>query len=124
MEPTVIPEFEVLLLKPKFGVSTVDAYKRWSDSKQLPDVRYEVQKVRGVEFINDLERSVFEKHLFLAEMKMWLLKQYEVQAAMMSGSGATVFAVLYGAGAAQELAERARQELDPTLWSWAGRTGS
>ena len=37
---------------------------------------------------------MFEKFVFLAQLKMWLLKQPEVGAALMSGSGSTVFAVL------------------------------
>ena len=45
-------------------------------------------------FVNDLERPVFEKFVFLAQLKMWLLKQPEVGAALMSGSGSTVFAVI------------------------------
>jgi 4-diphosphocytidyl-2-C-methyl-D-erythritol kinase len=41
----------------------------------------------------------------------------------MSGSGATVFAVLEDATAAAPLVERAMKELDPKLWWWTGRTG-
>ena len=54
---------------------------------------------------------------------MWLLEQFEVRAALMSGSGATVFAVLEDVAAAEGLAERAMAELDPKLWWWAGSTG-
>ena len=124
LESTTAPSLEVLLLKPAFGVNTVDAYRRWGASAELPDVRYEAQKVEGVVLVNNLERPVFEKFLFLAELKMWLLKQFEVKAALKSGSGATVFAVLYAAGTAAALAERAQRELDPKLWWWAGVTGN
>jgi 4-diphosphocytidyl-2-C-methyl-D-erythritol kinase len=54
-------------------------------------VRYEMQMVNGLALMNDLERPVFEKLLFLAELKSWLREQFEVRAALMSGSGATVF---------------------------------
>lgn len=122
LERVEAPGLEVMLLKPAFGVGTPDAYGRWSDSRELPGVRYSAQHVGGLDLVNDLERPVFEKFLFLAELKQWLLGQFEVQAALMSGSGATVFAVLHDAGAAERLAERARTELDPGLWWWAGTT--
>ena len=123
LEGAEVRPCEVLLLKPEFGVDTVDAYQRWSESSELPGVRYEGQLGNGVELVNNLERPVFEKFLFLAELKKWLSEQFEVQAALMSGSGATVFAVLHDANSASRLAERAREELDPKLWWWAGSCG-
>jgi 4-diphosphocytidyl-2-C-methyl-D-erythritol kinase len=108
----------LLLLKPAFGVATPDAYGRWRESRELPGINYGAQVVDGLELVNDLERPVFEKHLFLAEMKAWLAGRAEVRAALMSGSGSTLFAVLREAEAAGEVAEAARRELDPTLWTW------
>ncbi len=72
--------------------------------------------------MNDLERPVFEKHRFLAELKQWLLSRAETRAALMSGSGSTVFAVLREGVDADALAASARAELDPSLWHWAGFT--
>jgi len=65
--------------------------------------------------VNDLEKPVFMKHRFLAEMKMWLLAQPETKGAMMSGSGSTFMAVI-DEDDGMALLERARKELDPTLW--------
>lgn len=112
----------LLLLKPSFGVPTPWAYRRWKDSKELSDVVYAPQSFGGIEFVNDLERPVFEKHVFLARMKMWLLAQKSVAAALLSGSGSTVFAVLRDRSAADELAARAKAELDPDLWTCACET--
>ncbi len=123
LEPAEVEAHEVLLLKPGFGVQTADAYGRWSGSRELPGVRYEPQRVGGIDLVNDLERPVFEKFPFLAEVKSWLLEQFEVRAALMSGSGATVFAILHGSDAATRLAERAQRQLDPKLWWWAGTVG-
>lgn len=123
LDLAAVEPFEVLLLKPAFGVETADAYRRWDGSRELAGVRYEPQRVNGLDLVNDLERPVFEKFLFLAEVKTWLREQFEVRAALMSGSGATVFAVLHEGATAAGLAERARTELDPILWWWAGRTG-
>jgi 4-diphosphocytidyl-2-C-methyl-D-erythritol kinase len=118
--PPVLP---VLLLKPDFGVATPDAYRRWSDSAELPGVDYSAQVFPWGELLNDLERPVFWKHLFLAEMKAWLLARPEVAGALMSGSGSTVFAVLLDLPSAKAVIEAARRELDPTLWAWSGEIG-
>jgi 4-diphosphocytidyl-2-C-methyl-D-erythritol kinase len=72
--------------------------------------------------VNDLERPVFSKHLFLAEMKIWLSRRHEVAAAMMSGSGSTMIAVLKDLDMGASLAAAARAQLDPALWSWCGVT--
>jgi 4-diphosphocytidyl-2-C-methyl-D-erythritol kinase len=72
--------------------------------------------------VNDLERPVFEKFVFLAELKTWLLNQPEVGAALMSGSGSTVFAVIRGDVDVDRLATRAKAELDPELWTCASQT--
>lgn len=118
--PPVLP---VLLLKPDFGVATPDAYRRWSDSAELPGIDYSAQVFPWGELVNDLERPVFWKHLFLAEVKAWLLARPEVAGALMSGSGSTMFAVLHEAGNAESVLAAARSELDPTLWSWHGVIG-
>lgn len=117
------PPLPVLLLKPAFGVPTPDAYRAWSTARELPGVAYGPQKFPWGELVNDLERPVFAKHFFLAEMKMWLLARPEVAGALMSGSGSTMFAVLKDSTSGAGLAEATRRELDPTLWSWQGSLG-
>jgi 4-diphosphocytidyl-2-C-methyl-D-erythritol kinase len=116
------PLLAVLLLKPSFCVPTPDAYRRWQDSSELPGIRYAPQPLTGISLVNDLERPVFQKHRFLAELKQWLLERRETTAALMSGSGSTVFAVFKPEADAQALATAARAELDPTLWCWTGNT--
>ena len=111
--------FSLLLVKPDFAVATGWAYSRWSESHEIPGISYGPQDFRGHRLFNDLERPVFEKFVFLAEMKRWLLQQSEVDAALMSGSGSTMFAVLKEAHSAEQLAARAREELDPRLWCHA-----
>ena len=83
---------------------------------------YSEQKVSGGELVNDQEKPVFMKHRFLAEMKLWLLAQPEVEGAMMSGSGSIFMAILDEKDADQVLT-RARQELDPTLWGVVVKLG-
>ncbi|MEO5719608.1 MAG: 4-(cytidine 5'-diphospho)-2-C-methyl-D-erythritol kinase [Chthoniobacterales bacterium] len=112
-----MPRLALLLLKPEFGVPTPWAYRQWQDSRELPGVAYAPQQVGQTTLQNDLERPVFQKHIFLARMKGWLREQPEVAAALLSGSGSTMFAVLREAAVGDALAARARAELDPALWT-------
>ncbi len=58
----------------------------------------------------------FEKYVFLADLKMWLLNQPEAVGALMSGSGATVFAVLRNKEDAGQLGGRIAAEFGTDLW--------
>jgi 4-diphosphocytidyl-2-C-methyl-D-erythritol kinase len=107
----------ILLVKPDFGVSTPWAYKRWQNSRELPGISYVQQDFRGQKLHNELERPVFEKFVFLARIKTWLLQQKEVAAALMSGSGSTVFAVVPSNVDVGLVAKRARKELDREIWT-------
>jgi 4-diphosphocytidyl-2-C-methyl-D-erythritol kinase len=121
--PVKLPKpLSILLLKPEFGVPTKWAYSRWKDSKELPGISYASQQFLDQTFVNDLERPVFEKFIFLAALKTWLLKQAEVGAALMSGSGSTVFAVMRGDANVDLVAKRARNELDREIWSCVALT--
>jgi 4-diphosphocytidyl-2-C-methyl-D-erythritol kinase len=123
VSPTRLREqLSVLLLKPEFGVAAKWAYSHWRDSREIPDLSFGNQEFAGQTFLNDLERPVFEKFIFLAEMKTWLLSRPEVGAALMSGSGSTVFAVLRDDAAADRVAGKAKVELDPELWTCACQT--
>lgn len=115
-------EFSILLLKPAFAVSTAWAYSRWQGSREIPRIRYEAQEFSGQTFTNDLERPVFEKFVFLAQLKMWLLGQSEVGAGLMSGSGSTMFAVMRESADANSAATRAKTALDPELWTCSCET--
>ncbi len=117
----VVPEsfphrLPLLLIKPPFGVPTPWAYRQWRDSREIPGVSYAAQSFPWGELRNDLERPVFEKHLFLAMLKTWLLAQPETAGALMSGSGATVFAVLREPSAGTSLRARVLAEFGPELW--------
>jgi len=106
----------VILLKPPFGISTPWAYKNWRDSTGYPDFDYAPQTVDGQKMVNDLERPVFEKYPVLGCMKMWLREQTGVDAAMMSGSGSTMFAICEKGATLSAIAENARAIFGETLW--------
>ncbi|HEX8296626.1 MAG TPA: 4-(cytidine 5'-diphospho)-2-C-methyl-D-erythritol kinase [Chthoniobacteraceae bacterium] len=116
------PALPLLLLKPPFGVPTPWAYSRWKDSREIPGVSYAAQEFAWGRLVNDLERPVFEKYLLLPVLKRWLMAQPEVAGSLMSGSGATVFAVLHSAAAGPALAERALREFGKTLWCCLAET--
>lgn len=123
--PTALDaEFDLLLLKPDFGVPTPWAYGRWKKSRDLPGIAYSPQEFNGIKFVNDLEKPVFEKFIFLARLKTWLCQQPEVAVALLSGSGSTIFAVLRKSAGAGEVAARALSEIDPNLWTCATQLSS
>ena len=115
-------KMSILLLKPEFGVATAWAYQRWQDSREIPGISYALQEFNGHRFANDLERPVFEKFVFLAQMKTWLRNQPEVGVALMSGSGSTVFAVMRPNVDIDLVAKRAKDLLDPKLWTFPAHT--
>ncbi|MEP6936706.1 MAG: 4-(cytidine 5'-diphospho)-2-C-methyl-D-erythritol kinase [Chthoniobacterales bacterium] len=123
---TVVPlrssKLPLLLVKPAFGVPTAWAYSHLQKSRELPEIDYTPQCVGQTELTNDLERPVFEKYVFLATLKTWLRAQPEVAAALLSGSGSTVFAILRSDAKADDLAQRVSRDVDPDLWTFACET--
>ncbi len=123
IEPVSFPhELDVVLVKPPFGIPTAWAYQKWSTSQELNGVLYAPQVCAWGTMVNDLERPVFEKHLMLPALKMWLLEQPETLGAMMSGSGSTVFAVARSGPEAARLAERAQAWCGETSWVKVAKT--
>ena len=105
--PTPLP---LLLIKPGFGVPTPWAYSRWKESREIPGISYAPQPFPWGRLVNDMERPVFEKYIFLAVLKRWLLEQPEVAGALMSGSGSTTFAVLKQEADGPALEARVKRE--------------
>jgi 4-diphosphocytidyl-2-C-methyl-D-erythritol kinase len=95
----------VVLIKPEFGVSTVAAYLAY---KALPpeQKRGQAKKTDWGLLRNDLEQPVFRKYLLLPEIKRWLEQQTEIEVALMSGSGSTMFAVVKSADDAEQVRDR------------------
>lgn len=112
----------LVLIKPAFPIPTPWAYKHWKDSQELPGVGYSAQVCPWGGMVNDLERPVFEKFRLLPALKMWLLEQAGVRAALMSGSGSTMFAITETAAQATELAAAAQVWCGETAWVQATET--
>ncbi|MCB1065267.1 MAG: 4-(cytidine 5'-diphospho)-2-C-methyl-D-erythritol kinase [Verrucomicrobiae bacterium] len=115
-------ELPVFLMKPGFAVPTGPAYGLWTESREIPGIPYAPQLCPWGTMVNDLERPVFQKYLMLARMKEWLLDQREVHAAMLSGSGSSLLAVLTRNDRGRILEERALQTFGPNTWTWVGHT--
>jgi 4-diphosphocytidyl-2-C-methyl-D-erythritol kinase len=115
-------QLPLVLIKPPFPIPTPWAYKNWATSKELPGAFYSPQICHWGEMVNGLERPVFEKFLLLPTLKGWLLDHGYVRAALMSGSGSTMFAITETDVQAAALAAEARQYVGDTSWITATRT--
>ncbi len=109
-------QLPLVLIKPPFPIPTPWAYKHWADSKEIPGILYAPQLCPWGAMVNDLERPVFEKFILLPSMKKWLLAHGEVRAALMSGSGSTMFAITHTPAQAAEIAIKAREWCGETAW--------
>lgn len=114
------PEHPVILFKPGFSVSTPDAYRHCLDADPVSGIPYGPQSYGGLTLVNDLEKAVFAKHRYLAEFKDWLLNRRDTKAALMSGSGSTMFAILHPKANPEALIATAQKHFDENLWTWSG----
>lgn len=106
----------LVLIKPAFPIPTPWAYKHWATSAERQGVLYAPQICPWGEMENSLERPVFGKFVLLAALKTWLLDHGTVRAALMSGSGSTMFAVTQTDAAAAALAAEAKPWCGDTAW--------
>ena len=107
-------QLHLVLIKPPFGIPTPWAYKNWAASQELKGVDYAPQPCPWGDMVNDLERPVFEKWILLPALKTWLRQQPETKAALMSGSGSTMFGVCHDEAAAVTLSRKAQELCGPT----------
>ncbi|MCF6312506.1 MAG: 4-(cytidine 5'-diphospho)-2-C-methyl-D-erythritol kinase [Verrucomicrobiales bacterium] len=119
-------EFEIrlpmLLVKPDFGVSAAWAYQNRKGSLENPSVSYAPQLCEWGAMANDLERPVYEKYVWLARLKMWLLDQAETHVAMLSGSGSTMLVILQEEAGGESLQARVQQHFGENVWTYVGHT--
>lgn len=107
----------LLLVKPAFQVPTPWAYRQWRDSLEVSGLPYEPQAFPWGALVNDLERPVFARHLLLGLLKRWLREQPGVKGALMSGSGATVFAILDEAVSGEDLVRQVHRQFGASTWT-------
>ena len=83
---------DILLVKPPFPIPTPWAYQAWANSEKLGATFPQFHG--SIRLLNDLEAPVFSKYVLLPVLKAALQEHPSVSAAMMSGSGSTIFAIL------------------------------
>jgi 4-diphosphocytidyl-2-C-methyl-D-erythritol kinase len=108
----------VLLVKPPFEISTPWAYRTYAAMKEagrLPAA--DGFSWKSISLQNDLEPAVFQKYVALQVLKEWLTEQDETHAALMSGSGSTVFAILRSNIDEPALREKVHEAFGSTFWS-------
>lgn len=116
------PSLRLFLYKPAFDISAAWAYRHYTTSQEYPDFAYAAQALPWGAMVNDLERPVFEKYPVLGEMKSWLRQRPGVRAALLSGSGSTVLAVLDESGDGEALRQDCRDRYGPHGWTWVGHS--
>jgi len=96
-----IPNFYVVLAKPKFNISTEDAYnnldyektgKQLKTAQMLDAIKEKNIKKIAESMHNDFEYSVCKKYPIINEIKQKIIKNGALNA-LMSGSGPTVFGI-------------------------------
>lgn len=123
VQPVEFPwRLPLVLIKPSFNIPTPWAYQGWGESRELPGALYAPQLCEWGNMVNDLERPVFEKWILLPTLKTWLLDQPETRAALMSGSGSTMFAIARSGADAAALADRAKVFCGDTTWVQVAET--
>ncbi|MCU0770939.1 MAG: 4-(cytidine 5'-diphospho)-2-C-methyl-D-erythritol kinase [Verrucomicrobia bacterium] len=118
----------VLLVRPRFGISTPWAYGQLAEHpeslKGRPGRATDlIQRLRsgglsatGSAFFNSFEAPVFHKYPVLAVLKEALL-EHGAAAALMSGSGSTTFALAGSLASAESLREMVLARLGATNWT-------
>ncbi len=84
------PKFFVIIIKPHFSISTLEAYKKCQTQEEL--IFPTVKSIDDLEthMYNQFEKSLFNQYSILSEMKSLLLKNGAF-GALVSGSGSAVF---------------------------------
>jgi len=113
----------VLIVNPGFEVSTPSVFRAFAalseDQKRGWPGRFILRGGEGVDGIplrNDLEPAVFPKYLWLAETKAFLAGLDGVEDALMSGSGASLFALLRSDADEEAVMARVREWTGPEAW--------
>lgn len=112
----------IFLIKPAFAIPAAWAYRHFASSGEYDGFLYEAQHCPWGDMVNNLERPVFEKFPVLGDLKSWLIAQPEVSAALMSGSGSTMLAVLTPDGQSRALEARALARYGENCWTFYGET--
>lgn len=119
-----VPEFWVVLAKPKISVSTAWAYQNYDEqgTEAHPDNAAICEKIKAQDrkgiaslLCNVLESVTIKQYPVIAQYKGWMLEKGAL-ASMMSGSGPTVFGLFADEKAASEAAAYLRSQTDADIF--------
>jgi 4-diphosphocytidyl-2-C-methyl-D-erythritol kinase len=118
-------EWWVVVVNPGFNVPTRDVYRRFrtgltSPGETFTNARFALEsgdrKLASSSLLNSLEATVFEKYPLLA-MLAERLRSAGAAGVLLSGSGASIFAMAADHGRALEIEAQIRRETGPWLWT-------
>lgn len=129
--PLALPSLDAVLINPRTPLPTADVYRRFDSmrlgarfvSRATPGWRTRDEVVAGAAAIgNDLAAPARALSPPIAEIEAWLSRQPMVRHFALSGSGATLFALVENEDEAGQLSGNATRDL-PACWAKAVRLG-
>ncbi len=111
LEPVTTEKRWFVLVMPDFGVNTAWAYKNFKLTTRHQDTIFDARApLDALLWNNDLEQPVMEKYPEIGKIKE-LLRDAGAEAAMMTGSGSTVFGVFSSEKAARAAMDNVKDRL-------------
>ncbi len=115
LDPVPVPSQPLVLVNPGVGVSAADAYGWWDPAASRAARAQRASWWLGPDVVNDLEPGVAERVPAVAATLATLRDVWDGPS-LMTGSGATCFALVPDEDEAHALAARLRQALPPGAW--------
>lgn len=115
LEPVLVPPQPLVLVNPGVGVSAADAYRWWDPAAARAVPAQRASWWLGPDLVNDLEPGVAARVPAVAATLATLREVWDGPS-LMTGSGATCFALAPDVDAAEVLAEQLRRVLPPGAW--------
>ena len=115
LDPQPLPAQPLVLVNPGVAISAADAYRWWDPARPRGALAQRARWWHGPALVNDLEPGVAARVPAVASVLAALRDVWDGPS-MMTGSGATCFALAPDEGEAHALAARLRQVLPPDTW--------
>ena len=115
LDPLPVPPQPLVLVNPGVGVSAADAYRWWEPARSRAARAQRASWWQGPDVVNDLEPGVAAQVPAVAAT-LAMVREVWDGPALMTGSGATCFALAPDEGEAHALAARLRQALPSDAW--------
>ena len=114
----------VLIVRPNFGCSTEEIYKRIKNysPKKFTKIKYNYFNLKNIlKLENDLEKVTYKNYPKLNELKLFLLTLPNIQVVRMTGSGSCIVGYFKSINAAKN-AEKLFKKKYKSYWSITSKT--